>query len=191
MDEMESPEVTSAISTLETLNNTVGSQQVVDKVDEAVIVKPVEAVEQKLADFVADAFKATNKDLAFNESLKSEILKRLPKMTDNQIIALFSNNAVNTNDRISKIIAPTFGLMTAEQQALLAALQKQQSQNQTVVNVGGNNPEGIQPGMFDGMDKDAVRDMMQGFNTAYQVAFAAAQLANSGSETPTDNSQPQ
>ena len=76
----ETPEVTSTISTLEKLHDTVGSQKVMEDVDNAVIVKPVEAVEQKLADFVADAFKATNKDLAFNESLKSEILKRLPKI---------------------------------------------------------------------------------------------------------------
>ena len=185
-DNIESPEVSSTISTLEQLHDTVGSQQVVENVDNAVIVKPVEAVEQKLADFVADAFKATNKDLAFNESLKSEILKRLPKMSDNQIIALFSNNAVNTNDRISKIIAPTFGLMTAEQQALLAMLQKQQSQNQTVVNVGSNPQDGLQPGMLDGMDKDQVRDLLQGFNTAYQVAFASAALENTQSGTPTD-----
>ena len=68
----ETPEVTSTISTLEKLHDTVGSQQVMEDVDNAVIVKPVEAVEQKLADFVADAFKATNKDLAFNESLKSD-----------------------------------------------------------------------------------------------------------------------
>ena len=175
MDEIENSQVTNTISTLEQLHDSVGSQQVMEDVDNAVIVKPVEAVEQKLADFVADAFKATNKDLAFNESLKSEILKRLPKMSDNQIIALFSNNAVNTNDRISKIIAPTFGLMTAEQQALLAMLQKQQTQNQTVVNVGSNQGE-IQPGMFDGLDKDQVRDLMQGFNTTYQLAFASAAL---------------
>lgn len=184
----ETPEVTSTISTLEKLHDTVGSQKVMEDVDNAVIVKPVEAVEQKLADFVADAFKATNKDLAFNESLKSEILKRLPKMSDNQIIALFSNNAVNTNDRISKIIAPTFGLMTAEQQALLAMLQKQQTQNQTVVNVGSQQ-ESLQPGALDGMDKDTVRDIMQGFNTAYQIAFASAALENNSNQTPTEETQ--
>jgi hypothetical protein len=184
----ETPEITSTISTLEKLHDTVGSQQVIENVDNAVIVKPVEAVEQKLADFVADAFKATNKDLAFNESLKSEILKRLPKMSDNQIIALFSNNAVNTNDRISKIIAPTFGLMTAEQQALLAMLQKQQTQNQTVVNVG-NQQDSLQPGVLDGMDKDAVRDLLQGFNTAYQVAFASAALENSSDTQSTEPTQ--
>ena len=75
MDEIENSQVTNTISTLEQLHDSVGSQQVMEDVDNAVIVKPVEAVEQKLADFVADAFKATNKDLAFNESLKSEIVK--------------------------------------------------------------------------------------------------------------------
>ena len=170
--------IDNTISTLEKLHNSVGSPETVESVDNAVIVKPVEAVEQKLADFVADAFKATNKDLAFNESLKSEILKRLPKMSDNQIIALFSNNAVNTNDRISKSIAPTFGLMTAEQNALLAMLAKQQTpQGQTVVNVG--NTDSLQPSVLDGMDKDIVRDILQGLNTTYQVAHAAATLENS------------
>lgn len=170
--------IDNTISTLEKLHNSVGSPETVESVDNAVIVKPVEAVEQKLADFVADAFKATNKDLAFNESLKSEILKRLPKMSDNQIIALFSNNAVNTNDRISKIIAPTFGLMTAEQNAILAMLAKQQNpQGQTVVNVG--NTDSLQPSVLDGMDKDIVRDILQGLNTTYQVAHAAATLENS------------
>jgi cytidine deaminase len=78
--------------------------------------------------------------------------------------------------------------MTAEQQALLAMLQKQQTQNQTVVNVG-NQQDSLQPGVLDGMDKDAVRDLLQGFNTAYQVAFASAALENSSDTQSTEPTQ--
>ena len=66
--------------------------------------------------------------------------------------------------------------------------QKQQTQNQTVVNVGSQQ-ESLQPGALDGMDKDTVRDIMQGFNTAYQIAFASAALENNSSQTPTEETQ--
>ena len=67
-------------------------------VQAAIIEKPTEVVEKRLSDFVADAFNATNKDFAFQEKLKDELLKRFSSMTDAQIIALYSNNSVNLND---------------------------------------------------------------------------------------------
>lgn len=181
MAEEETPKVTQSIATLESMNAMLATNT--QPVEESKIIKPVEAVEQKLSDFVADAFKATNKDLAFNESLKAELIKRLHTLSDNQLIALFSNTAVNNNDRISKLIAPTFGLMTAEQQALLALLQKQQTTQNTSGQVGSGAEDLTQS--LAGMDKDDVRDIMQGLQTVFSVSSAMSSIGSSeSSNTP-------
>lgn len=121
---------TKEITVLEGMNKMLESNT--DAVELAKIDTPVEAVEKKLSDFITDAFKATNRDFAFNEQLKDELLRRMPNMTDNQFIALYSNNAVNINDRVSKLIAPTISMMQAKQQAEIAAA-KAQAQNQIIV----------------------------------------------------------
>lgn len=177
MAETETPKITQSITTLESINTALS--MVPPEVEDAKIIKPVEAVEQKLSEFVADAFKATNKDLAFNESIKEELIKRLHTLSDNQLIALFSNTAVNNNDRISKLIAPTFGLMTAEQQALLALLQKQQTA--AAGNVPGAPAEDVTQSLA-GMEKDDVRDIMQGLQSVFSIASAASSIQTS---TPT------
>src|SRR5574344_1627026 len=134
------------ISTLENMN-TMLSKPDTQQVQNARIDTPSEVVEKKLSEFVADAFSATNKDLEFNEKLKSELVNRLPSLSDNQIIALFSNTNVNLNDKMSKLIAPTVGLMTAEKQAEIQAQQrKEQAQNQILINASGNPVNGPNQG---------------------------------------------
>ena len=150
--------VNTEIQTLESMNNML--KQDTQNVVAARIDTPTEAVEKKLSDFVADAFKATDKDFAFNEQLKAELSRRMPNMTDNQFIALFSNYNVNLNDRVSKIIAPTFGMMQTKQQAEIAAA-KQAAQQQIVINPGTGGA--VNPGSaLDGnTNPEEVRDIMR------------------------------
>ena len=164
--------INTEIQTLESMNNML--KQDTQNVVAARIDTPTEAVEKKLSDFVADAFKATDKDFAFNEQLKAELSRRMPNMTDNQFIALFSNYNVNLNDRVSKIIAPTFGMMQTKQQAEIAAA-KQAAQNQIVINPGTNGA--INPGSaLDGnTNPEEVRDIIEGGNILSQLFTAIGQ----------------
>lgn len=183
----ETPLVTKEITTLEHINTELSTDT--NNVNNARIVSPTDVVEQKLSDFVTDAFKATNKDLAFNEKLKDEITARLPKLTDNQIIALFSNTNVNINDKISKLIGPTFQLMTATKNAEIVenAKVKQAAANQVIVNTGSTQPNDI------GNNKEDTRDVIQGFNILSNLLNAVSTTSGDQSgevDDPNRNSHP-
>lgn len=162
--------INTEIETLEKMNKMLESNT--ENVQNAIIEKPTEVVEKRLSDFVADAFNATNKDFAFQEQLKDELRKRFSSMTDGQIIALYSNNSVNLNDRVSKVIAPTFGMIQTKQQAEIAA-SKQLAAQQIIVNPGqtsGSNPA-------QGLDGDAneIRDVLAGSAVLSQLLQAIGQ----------------
>lgn len=183
----ETPLVTKEITTLEHINTELSTDT--NNVNNARIISPTDVVEQKLSDFVTDAFKATNKDLAFNEKLKDEITARLPKLTDNQIIALFSNTNVNINDKISKLIGPTFQLMTATKNAEIVenAKVKQAAANQVIVNTGSTQPNDI------GNNKEDTRDVIQGFNILSNLLNAVSTTSGDQSgevDDPNRNSHP-
>lgn len=179
------PLIETEISTLENMN-TMLSKPDTQQVQNARIDTPSEVVEKKLSEFVADAFSATNKDLEFNEKLKSELVNRLPSLSDNQIIALFSNTNVNLNDKMSKLIAPTVGLMTAEKQAEIQAQQrKEQAQNQILINASGNPVNGPNQGtgaLDDVQPKDA-KEILQGLNDFGKLV----NLMNTSQDNNTDN----
>ena len=133
------------------------------------IESPTDRVEEKLSDFVTDVFKATNKDLEFNEKVKAEIVSRLGSFNDNQLIALFSNTNVNLNDKISKTIGPTFQLMTATKQAEIAEVGRQQNQQAAVnVNIGGNSN-------MKGTNESAPQEVIQGLDTLYKLISVMGQ----------------
>lgn len=100
---------------------------------------PIGAVENALSKFVQDAMDITREDFTFNKALQDEILSRLKNLSDNQITTLFSNTNVNLNDKISKVLGPTFQLMTSKQQAEMAKAQVEQKALSTGVVVTGND----------------------------------------------------
>lgn len=180
MDNIVLPEdnlATQEINVLEGMNKMLESNT--DAVELAKIDTPVEAVEKKLSDFITDAFKATNRDFEFNERLKGELLRRMPNMTDNQFIALFSNNAVNINDRVSKLIAPTISMMQAKQQAEIAAA-KQQAQNQIIVAPNAQSGTGI-----NALDPSVPSDALAGMDqfTKLLSAIGASQVVDNNPDT--------
>jgi hypothetical protein len=162
--------INTEIETLEKMNKMLEAPT--ENVQAAIIEKPTEVVEKRLSDFVADAFNATNKDFAFQEKLKDELLKRFSSMTDAQIIALYSNNSVNLNDRVSKVIAPTFGMIQTKQQAEIAAA-KQMAAQQIIVNPG----QGGMPNPTQSLEGDAneVRDIIAGAGMLTQLLGALGQ----------------
>lgn len=168
--------INTEITTLENMNELL--KENTENVKNAIIESPTEVVERRLSDFVADAFNATNKDFAFQERLKDELLKRVGSLTDAQLINLFSNNFVNLNDRVSKVIAPTFGMMQTKQQAEIASA-KQLASQQIIVNPqsGNNNPASNPAQSLSGDAKD-ISDIITGGTVLTQLLQAL------GQETP-------
>jgi hypothetical protein len=169
--------INTEITTLENMNDLL--KEDTENVKNAIIESPTEVVERRLSDFVADAFNATNKDFAFQERLKDELLKRVGSLTDAQLINLFSNNFVNLNDRVSKVIAPTFGMMQTKQQAEIASA-KQLAAQQIIVNPqggGANSPISNPTQSMSGDAKD-ISDILAGGTVLTQLLQAL------GQETP-------
>lgn len=176
--------INTEISTMENMNELL--KQDTQNVVEARIEKPTELVEKKLSDFVTDAFNATNKDFAFQEQLKTELLKRVGTMTDNQIIALYSNNSVNLNDRVSKVLGPTFGMIQSKQRAEIDASAKM-AQNQIIVNPQQTNVSSKINGSLDGDPQD-VSAILTGGNVLAQLFQAIGQSQVVDTTNTTDGS---
>jgi hypothetical protein len=116
LDEEENFEEAKALAVIESKLSATSSA-----VSSAKIITPVESVEKSLAQFARDSFEIVRNDYDFHQKIQGEVTKRLDKFTENQLIALLSNDSVNLNDRVSKVMAPTFGLITSKQQSEIAA----------------------------------------------------------------------
>jgi hypothetical protein len=138
------------IQELEKMNLLVQTES--KEVANARVNSPVVAVETSLAMFVKDAFDVTRKDFEFGQVIEESLITDLQddKLNPNQKIALYSSYAVNNNDKISKLLAPIMQLMTARQQAELAAAAQVASTQVAATTVSND------------LNKTAPRDVLQG-----------------------------
>jgi hypothetical protein len=83
-------------------------------------VTPVTVMENSLSAFMGDVFDQVRKEEDYQQKIKSQIIKNLPTMKNQELIALMTSASTNKNDLISKVISPTMGLMTAAQQNEMA-----------------------------------------------------------------------
>ena len=128
------------IATLETMNKLVStdSQAVKEaRLDSA----PIRDVESSLASFTKHTFNIISEEYDFQKKIEDEIKARLQLSEKNggfsskELIALHTNNFVNLNDRVSKVLGPTFQLMTSEVNADIAARASIEKQQQAQVNI--------------------------------------------------------
>lgn len=130
------------------------SHKELSSVENSRIKSPITSVEESLAQFVRDTFEVTKKDFEFNQSLQEELCRRLPEMSNSELITLHSNSNVNNNDKVSKIINPTFGMITTKQQAEITAAKQQEREANVVVNTGMQTMAAL--------NNDASKDVLQG-----------------------------
>jgi hypothetical protein len=128
------------------------SKETLPAVENSKIISPIASVEESLAQFVKDSFEVTKKDYEFNQKLQAELAARLPSMTNSELITLHSNSNVNNNDRVSKMLGPSFSMITTKQQAEIAAAKSQESQ--VVINTGMQTMAAL--------NNDASKDVLQG-----------------------------
>lgn len=158
----EDQEITKEITTLEKMNDLI--EQPPAEVVEAKLSKtPLEDVERSLSDFTRDSFDLIRNDFQFREELKEEFRKRLQLdinqggISSRDFLGFFNSESVNMNDRISKVLGPTFQLMTAEQQAIQMTKQAELKANSTNIQINNAN------------QSQATQDKMKALNASEQV----------------------
>lgn len=157
------------IATLETMNKLAGTDSPAVKearLDSA----PIRDVESSLASFTKHTFNIISEEYDFQKKIEDEIKARLQLSEKNggfsskELIALHTNNFVNLNDRVSKVLGPTFQLMTSEVNADIAArasIEKQQ-QAQVNINLGTDSAQAKNLNENCGASKEESQAILQG-----------------------------
>jgi hypothetical protein len=140
---------------------------------------PVSQIESSLGGFLQGAFQIAQEDDAFHKQIQADVIRRLPTLTDAQVLALVVNNKTNFNDLISKLLAPTMQLATAKQQAEIAARREQQSPNISQTNIKEIN-QGVPQQVLVGLKNFS--DLMQ------MLSQDRDRAPNFEEARPTDNS---
>lgn len=132
---------------------------------------PVHDVEESLGQFTKHTFDIIKDEYDFQKCIEDDIRRRLeldPKdggFTAKEVIALHTNNSVNLNDRVSKVLGPTFQLMTEEVKAEINARNNLEREKQAQVNIaiGGASSADIKHlNETVGSNKDEAQAIMQG-----------------------------
>lgn len=130
---------------------------------------PVRDVESSLASFTKHTFNIISEEYDFQKDIEKEIRARLQLSEKNggfsskELIALHTNNFVNLNDRVSKVLGPTFQLMTSEINADIAARTQMEKQQQAQVNISiGQNAESAKNLNENCGAKDEAQAILQG-----------------------------
>lgn len=156
--------------------------------------RPIKDVEESLSAFTKHTFDIIKEEYNFQKEIETEISQRLQLdandggFTSNQLIALHTNNSVNLNDRISKVLGPTFQLMTSKQQAEIQAnaTAKAAADKASVnINMGGT------PGSNEYMksvNEKASQQTLQGLTQLYNLlgGIDIKQKENIAAEQPKD-----
>jgi len=158
-------ETKKSIETLEELNTSLSIASEKDK--DIKILSPIDKVESSLSKFVEDSFAVTKDDFQFKKNLQEEISKRLPSMKNNEVIALYTNDSINGNDRLSKVLGPMSQLLTAKQQAEMAKNQNEAKSGSVNVNIG---TEAVKRANL-----DAPKDVLQGLTDLNRLLGALAE----------------
>lgn len=183
---MENENLQDDVNTLKQLNELDVSQNV----NAAKLSKtPIQDVEESLGSFTKHTFEIVKDEYEFQKSIESEIQARLqldPKdggFTSKELIALHTNNSVNLNDRISKILGPTFTLMTEEVRAEINARTSLEKQQAAVnINLGSASPDNMRIAneTCGNGNKDDTQAILQGLNQLFNIINSA------GIKTPTE-----
>ena len=165
MDENLIDELNKDITTLSVINDKL--ENVPQVVQEAKIDSPVSSVENSLSKFFNDAITTSIKDFEFNNKIQEEIAARLPTFNNAELITLLTNNKTGDNDRLTKILGPSFQLMTAKQQAEIAAL-AQANKNGGDVTINNNISSAKE------LNATATKDVLKGLQQLHNMLTLAA-----------------
>lgn len=148
-------EIQSDINTLINIDNAMTVQET----QPAEYAGHVMAVEKSLSEFVQDSFNVTRKDYEFNQKIQNEVANRLDQFSNTELIALLTNNKVNDSDRLSKLLAPSFNMLTARLNAEISAA----SQERQAAVQAGIAPQASAASNMKDLNSQASKEVLQGF----------------------------
>lgn len=168
MEEQNNLNIQQDIATLETMNKLANASSPAVK-DARLDPAPVRDVETSLASFTKHTFNIISDEYTFQKKIEQEIEARLQLSEKNggfsskELIALHTNNFVNLNDRVSKVLGPTFQLMTSEINADIAArAQIEKQQAQVNINLGTSSEQAKNLNETCGNSKEESQAILQG-----------------------------
>lgn len=154
---------------------------------------PLEAVEQDLAKFTQDNFSLLMTQSSWVQEIQAELRSRFGLsekdggLSANQLIALLTNESVNLNDRIAKLLMPTFQLMTARQQAETAAKQAEMKNPNITINNGGYGSPSELKNATSNLDKDHAQQVLQGMTALSNLSTLLSKLDKPKDEVIIEN----
>ncbi len=133
---------------------------------------PMEIVEQNVSDFLEKAIAVTVASSKLSQALEKSFIDDLEAgtMKTDEKIALFNIERSSSNDRLFKLLSPTFGVITAKQQAEIQAQSKKAAAAQTAVQVNvqaGNSADAL-------VASKTPANVEAGLNALFQMAAARA-----------------
>lgn len=149
-------------------------------VEEAKISNPVAKVEEAVANYVSTATEVYMTNNQFSDAIRADILRRLPSLSNEQVLGLFGTDRVTGTDQMAKLLGPTFQLMTARQQAEIAekgrreaAAEKAAAQAGVQVNIGSMGP-GVDSARManESLGKNEAQEVLQGLTMISQLIDA-------------------
>ncbi len=114
----------------------------IEKTESTVTSSAIDTVRESVANFLVAATEAAKESNRLSKVLEESFIEDIEngKMTMTEKITLLNIERSAANDRTTKIISPTFGMITEEFRAKIQAdARKEQSSTAVQVNVGGNS----------------------------------------------------
>lgn len=170
------------IAELEKAREIISREHVSDAAIQARIENPLSKVEESLARYISTRATMDLDRNDFSKLIMDKLAARIDEMSTEQLLGLFGTDRVTSTDAMSKFLGPTSQVITAKQQAEIAAesrrlsAQEKQAGVQIAIGQVGNNTQQAQLAA-----EAAPRQALQGLTIISQLIQAIEKTEKSDS----------
>lgn len=170
------------IAELEKAREIISREHVSDAAIQACIENPLSKVEESLARYISTRATMDLDRNDFSKLIMDKLAARIDEMSTEQLLGLFGTDRVTSTDAMSKFLGPTSQVITAKQQAEIAAesrrlsAQEKQAGVQIAIGQVGNNTQQAQLAA-----EAAPRQALQGLTIISQLIQAIEKTEKSDS----------
>lgn len=170
------------IAELEKAREIISREHVSDATIQARIENPLSKVEESLARYISTRATMDLDRNDFSKLIMDKLAARIDEMSTEQLLGLFGTDRVTSTDAMSKFLGPTSQVITAKQQAEIAAesrrlsAQEKQAGVQIAIGQVGNNTQQAQLAA-----ESAPRQALQGLTIISQLIQAIEKTEKSDS----------
>lgn len=170
------------IAELEKAREIISREHISDATIQARIENPLSKVEESLARYISTRATMDLDRNDFSKLIMDKLAARIDEMSTEQLLGLFGTDRVTSTDAMSKFLGPTSQVITAKQQAEIAAesrrlsAQEKQAGVQIAIGQVGNNTQQAQLAA-----EAAPRQALQGLTIISQLIQAIEKTEKSDS----------